>query len=193
MTTYPPHVNEPRPSAASPVTNAHSTITTPLAGEAIALLGYGVTHGNVALSRSEVERLNRLYGYVAEQPGTRPPMPPPLEPLPRGSSYADEAAHKDRHKAAVEAHVRWTDPRPFMQAGATRNMLRHADCDGLRMVAWLAKHVEPGSDPLKTLVQLASEAGWDVDPVDYAWANEEPCDAADGEDAAAVAAAEEAA
>ena len=173
---YPPHINEPRPSAPMPVTNAPASITTPAAAVTGSLLGYGVRHGNVALSRSEVERLSRLYGYVAEQPGTRPPMPPPLEPLPRGASYADEAAHKDRHKAAVEAHVRWTDPRPFAQAGAVRNMLRHADCDGLRMVAWLAKHVEPGSDPLKTLVQLASAAGYDVDPVDYAWATEEPCD-----------------
>jgi predicted NAD/FAD-dependent oxidoreductase len=42
--------------------------------------------------------------------------------------------------------------------------------DGLRLVAWLARYVEPGKDPLRTLVELACQAGWDVDPIDMGWA-----------------------
>lgn len=56
------------------------------------------------------------------------------------------------------------------QAGADVNMMRHAEEDGLRIVAWLAQHMEPGADPLKTIVQMAIDAGWDVDPVDAEWA-----------------------
>lgn len=57
----------------------------------------------------------------------------------------------------------------FMQAGADRNALRHAQADGLRLLAWLARHVEPGQDPLRTLVDLACQAGWDVDPLEVDW------------------------
>lgn len=60
--------------------------------------------------------------------------------------------------------------RELLQAGADRNVLRHAQADGLRLVAWLARYVEPGKDPLRTLVELACQAGWDVDPIDVGWA-----------------------
>lgn len=60
----------------------------------------------------------------------------------------------------------------FIQAGTDRNVMRLAEFDGLRMMAWLAQYVEPGQDPLRTLVQLAIEAGIDVMPEDVDWANE---------------------
>jgi hypothetical protein len=63
-----------------------------------------------------------------------------------------------------------------MQAGADRNMVRHAESDGIRLIAWLAKYVPEGEDPLKTLVQLAVDAGWDVDPSDVTWADAEVTD-----------------
>lgn len=43
-------------------------------------------------------------------------------------------------------------------------------CDSSR---WLAKYVPPGEDPLRHLVQLAVNAGWDVDPEDVEWAETE--------------------
>jgi len=55
------------------------------------------------------------------------------------------------------------------QAGADRNLFRHAEHDGLRIIAWLAKFVEPGTDPLKTVVQLAIDSGLDVSPTDIEW------------------------
>ncbi len=77
---------------------------------------------------------------------------------------------EEAHKRAVARWERWEDPRPLMQAGADRNMARYAEHDGLRLVAWLARHVPEGGDPLKTLIQLAVDAGWDVPPEDIAWA-----------------------
>ncbi|HZL96042.1 MAG TPA: hypothetical protein VFB99_20460 [Vicinamibacterales bacterium] len=71
---------------------------------------------------------------------------------------------------ALRAHAKWEDPRAFMQAGADRDVFRHAELDGLRLLAWIARYVPPGEDPLKSLVMLASDAGWDVDPDDVAWA-----------------------
>lgn len=67
--------------------------------------------------------------------------------------------------------------REFMQAGADRNALRRAEADGLRLVAWLARYVPSGEDPLKTLIQVASDAGFDVDPEDFDWATADGCPA----------------
>lgn len=60
----------------------------------------------------------------------------------------------------------------FHNAGTTRNLLRHAECDGLRMLAWIARFVPKGEDPLRTLIQLAADAGLDVQPEDVDWASE---------------------
>jgi hypothetical protein len=65
------------------------------------------------------------------------------------------------------------DANPLLQAGADRNLLRQAEEDGFRLLAWLAKYVPAGTDPLKVLIQIASHAGWDVDPEDAAWSNDD--------------------
>ena len=59
------------------------------------------------------------------------------------------------------------------QAGADCNMFRHAEHDGLRVIAWLAKYVEPGQDPLKEIVKMAVDRRYDVNPSDVIWAEEE--------------------
>ena len=56
------------------------------------------------------------------------------------------------------------------QAGADRNILRHAESDGLRMLAWISKFMSKGEDPLRTLIQFAVEAGIDVSTEDFEWA-----------------------
>lgn len=60
----------------------------------------------------------------------------------------------------------------MMQAGADRNLMRHAEADGVRIVAWLAKAMRgtSGVDPLREVVRLAIDAEWDVDPADVEWA-----------------------
>jgi hypothetical protein len=141
-----------------------SVITTPRAGQLMQLFGDRVRHRAASLSGDEFEALKRLYGYVPEKPHKRPPEP--TNPGP-SASYAELQKYKD----AKRAWDVWEDPRPLMQAGADRNLLRHAEMDGIRLIAWIARFVEPGSDPLKTLITLASDAGWDVDPEDFEFAS----------------------
>ncbi len=57
----------------------------------------------------------------------------------------------------------------FAEDGSNRNAMRRAEVDGLRLLAWIAKYTEEGEDPLGTLVELAHNAGWDVDPADVNW------------------------
>lgn len=151
-----------------------SVVTTPLAATMIRLLGPGQRSGPVTFSPSETEALNKLYGFKKEKvPEKR--AKPTLKVKPNALPYEQRDA-EEAHKKAVASWER-EDPREvqrLMQAGADRNMARYAEEDGLRLVAWLAKHVQPGEDPLKTLIQLAVDAGWDVDPEDTSWAEAEP-------------------
>jgi hypothetical protein len=39
-------------------------------------------------------------------------------------------------------------------------------------MAWLARYVEAGEDPLKTVVGAMVDAGFDVEPADANWAND---------------------
>lgn len=157
-----------------PTTDGHngSNVTTPHAASMMQLLGSGAVAGGVALSRDEFSSIKKLYGFKAEKPNKKPP--PPVAPVREDfdSTYKFEDAVR-KHEAALKAHERWEDPRPLMQAGADRNAIREAECDGLRLLAWLAKFVPTGEDPLKTLIQATADAGWDVDPADIEWAETE--------------------
>ena len=50
----------------------------------------------------------------------------------------------------------------WQTAGDTRNLMRHAEADGLRMVAAIARHLQPGEDPVRLLLSLLAQAGIDV-------------------------------
>lgn len=153
-----------------PTTNgAHGSLTTtPIAATMIALLG-GIRHGGVALSQDEFKAVQRLYGFVPEGPNAKPPPPAAPQREAFRTAYDYEAA-VGRYKDALKAHANWKDPQAFMQAGADVNALRHAEADGLRLLAWLARHLQTGDDPVQVLVQMAIDAGWDVDPSDVTWA-----------------------
>jgi hypothetical protein len=148
-------------------------VTTPRTASMIEFLGSAFGSGPVQLSSEEYRAMARL--YEEEKPPPRPPRPVRVPDPPNTPQYkqrdADEAYQRE-----VAQWEKWKPDaiRAWHQAGADRNMMRHAECDGLRLVAWLAKHVEPGKDPLKTLVQLAMDAGYDVDPADVDWVEEEP-------------------
>lgn len=59
----------------------------------------------------------------------------------------------------------------FFQAGADRNLIRHAQLDGLRLVAWLAKYLQEGDDPLAYIVGVMADSGMEVDIEDVEWAH----------------------
>jgi hypothetical protein len=58
----------------------------------------------------------------------------------------------------------------LLDAIDVRDLMRAAEHDGLRILAWLARHAEPGEDPLKLVVRMASDVGCDIDPADESWA-----------------------
>lgn len=66
-----------------------------------------------------------------------------------------------------------TDKSQFHKAGSDRNLIRHAKCDGLRVIAFMSKFLEPGEDPVKVLARLASNYGFDVGCDDIDWAYDE--------------------
>jgi len=158
-----------RPTIGGPESPHSTIVTTPRAAMMMQLLGSGLVRGGVALSRDEYAAINKLYGFTKEQPNPKPPPPKAPERETFKTSWDFEAAVK-KYQEAVKAWQNWQDPRPLMQAGADHNVARTAEVDGLRLVAFLAKFVPAGEDPLKHLIQAASDAGWDVDPSDLEWA-----------------------
>ncbi len=148
-------------------------VTTPRVATMMALLGAGIVRGPIALSRDEFTAVNRLYGFKKKKPNKKPPPPE----APKHEDFVDKPWEyrnaMEAHKRAAEAHANWKDPIDLLQAGADRNAMRHAEADGLRLLAWISKFTPEGSDPLKTLIQFAMEAGVDVDPSDCEWANDD--------------------
>jgi hypothetical protein len=154
-----------------------------MAATMIQLLGSGPVQNGLALTRAEYNALRRLYDFTDEPPNEKPPAPvaPRREDFTDG--YAYERAMRE-HERAVKAHEKWEDPRGLMQAVADRNLLRYAEADGLRIMAWVARFIPEGEDPLKHVVQAFAALGCDTDPADNGWANDE-CDEAEEEESAA--------
>ena len=93
-----------------------------------------------------------------------------------GFEFAFEGVHFTRAQASALRKLygfRRSEPGPLIEPGDQRSMMRRAVQDGLRMVAWMAKHCEPGEDPVRKLARLVEDAGYDLDPADYAWAVED--------------------
>jgi len=61
----------------------------------------------------------------------------------------------------------------LMLAGSVRNLFRHAEPDGMRLMALMAQWLKKGQDPVKLLVDLADQAGLPVDEELVAWAHED--------------------
>lgn len=150
----------PRPTTTGSI--GGSLCSTPSAATSIALLG-GARFNGVTVSRDEWSALQRLYGFDLD-----------------GAAREARAYAEDAHKAALAAHEAtmakrdpWASvlPAPVMEADATarfavagggRNLFRHAEADGLRMVAAVARFLQPGEDPVRFLIAIMIEAGLDV-------------------------------
>ena len=74
--------------------------------------------------------------------------------------------------SALKKHynVQEEDEHPLIDAGTTTNLLRLAQRDGIRIMAWIAKYLEEDEDPVAFIIKLASDSGLDVDPEDCIWA-----------------------
>jgi len=144
----------------------HIRTTTPSADATRQLLGGPGFYEGVAYTADEFKHVRRIYEVEPEPPVQRPPEPAPPPP---GASYKEQDAYKE----AMRRWRGWKSPQAFMQAGADRNTMRQAASDGLRLLGWIAKYVETGTDPMKTLICMAADAGFDVSPEDYEWASGE--------------------
>lgn len=61
----------------------------------------------------------------------------------------------------------------LIDAGMWRDVVRSTQHDGMRVMAVLARFLEPKQDPVKLILQLMAEAGYDVDDHDWAYDEEE--------------------
>ena len=92
-----------------------------------------------------------------------------------GFEFAHAGVHFTRAEARAMRRLYGLEPSApgkLNEAGDNRNLMRRAEQDGLRMVAWIAKHCQPGEDPLRKLIRTVVDGGYDVDPADHAWAAE---------------------
>ena len=64
------------------------------------------------------------------------------------------------------------EPGSLEEAGSFRNLTRLVKRDGMRVMAVLSQFVEQGQDPVKALVQMAADQGYDVGEM-FEWANDE--------------------
>lgn len=154
-------------------------VATPGDGVLTHLFGGEALEG-VCFTRDQLKHLKSLYGYEDTI----------------DKELVDDARvkHASNHIAAVadwhKKHPRPTswDGKPpelepfnekdittFVKAGGQLGMLRRAQRDGLRVMAFLAKYCQ-GEDPVKVVARLASDAGYDVDPGIMDWVEEVPED-----------------
>lgn len=150
-----------------------TTCSTPSAEQSIAFFG-GNSHGPVTVSNTQFKALAKVYQFT--------------DNLSRVETAREE--HKKAHAWRVakyeESKKAWNPEAPpketpfdekavlrFLDAGVVRDVFRETERDGIRIMAFLAKFVEPGQDPVKLIVQMASDCGYDVDPADFEWSQEE--------------------
>jgi len=58
------------------------------------------------------------------------------------------------------------------EAGATQNMFRHVQRDGLRVMGLLSRYLDKGQDPVNLLATLLLDAGYDTAGLDPEWFEE---------------------
>lgn len=150
---------------------------TPSTAMILDLLGRGARFEGVTVSESQMRALRKMYLYTDEAANA-------IVEEQRAAHLAAEAAKIEHNAKLEEGYARKHNTRHpekfdaegvrrFVDSGDARDVFRRASRDGLRMLAFLAKYIEPGGDPVKLLVQLASDAGFDVDGSDVEWANAE--------------------
>lgn len=102
----------------------------------------------VARAREEWEAAPAPVGTARWVPGRALPLPDP------------EKIKEPDYAGVRQLHVE----------GSLRNIYRHVQRDGLRLMAAISKFLDPGEDPVRLVLGLLRDAGYDV--VDY-WEDED--------------------
>jgi hypothetical protein len=148
--------------------------STPSSEMLIALLG-GSSFEGVRVSRDELRHLLHFY-KISDQ--VRAQLV--AEAKVKHEVYIERIKKENEGLSKFDQHF---VPLPFdgdavwrfIEAGDERNMFREAAHDGLRIMAFLSKYLEPDQDPVKLVIQMAVAADFDVSPEDAAWADEPNC------------------
>lgn len=161
-----------------PVPGDGVDLATPMSVAMYALLG-GESFEGVGFTRTQIEALDRFYGYHVETEPTFDQLDDAYEVHLRelNAKLAKANSEYDRRsiRRDIEDHVRRRPTpkdaeaiRALFQAGAGRNRFRYVRRDGLRVMAALSRYLEPGEDPVRLVLRLLIEAGYDV-PDDADW------------------------
>lgn len=95
-----------------------------------------------------------------------------MELIGSGPIFHGVALSRDEDRALRKLYGFQSDPRAdvLATAGATRNLLRHVQNDGTRVLAFLARFLEAGEDPVAFLAIQLSDIGYDISGDDVEWA-----------------------
>lgn len=158
-----------------PTAEGGRACATPSDATMITLLG-GMTFQGVTFTRGQAKALEKFYGYDDQKARrdasdavkeswklqTQKVMDrlkdPKLKDWKRNElmKQLKELQNQQSQEETVKGAA------AFAEAGGVRNRWRIIQEDGLRVMAMLGRFLEPGQDPVKLVVQLMSEAGYDV-------------------------------
>jgi len=170
-----------------PTTEGSLVTATPTDATMIALLGIGCHFEGVAFTRDQSKRLERFYGFDDQKARAEYEQHSRKASESREQQLQDElkkpnlskrthdrlSVELDKIRAGREASAKGAGD--FGVAGNLRNRLRIVREDGLRVMALLSKYLEPGEDPVKLVLLLLDEAGYDTGG-EFEWASELPED-----------------
>ena len=124
---------------------------TPTDATVLELLG-GVSWNGINYTKSQMQAFEKIYGPLDHNEMNQRLRPDFTGPL------------KQNEESAAA----------LLEAGARRNIFRAVESDGLRCMGALSKHLQQGEDPVKFLIRLMSDAGYDVgDDIEWAETEEE--------------------
>lgn len=167
---------------------------TPMTASMAKLLGIATRHESVGFSKSQDKNLRSFYGVsdeldiqtaeqtladiqaryeeqLAEWQEANKLQPRTPEYKAAWSAYNEKWSPQSRNRDFAVDEPKPPNGEsslPLLRAGSTVNVYRWVQRDGLRVMAFLAKYLEKGQDPVKLVAQLCIEAGYDV-PDDHGW------------------------
>jgi len=133
---------------------------------AIALIG-GLSHGNATFTNQQIKDLRR---WIIIEPKDISRTPEEFE-----TAYMVKLAEweslpyfeksvKKKPKRLSESEMESINKNinSFGESGDNKNMFRHAEFHGMRVMGLLSRFLEPDEDPVHFLKVVLSEAGYDV-------------------------------
>jgi hypothetical protein len=158
--------------------------STPSSDSMIQLLGCPLKHNSVAFTHDEANNLYRFYGLDKQKIKTdvdqlinqaQAQLDEATEAWNAGTPYwkgrRDSEGKELVDPSKIKLPVRH-EVENFMFVGGSRNIMRHVETDGLRIMGAISKYLQPGEDPVKTVLLAMSEAGFDVVEGDWLWGEE---------------------